>query len=114
MIFIQALLECSTGKQCAELNIVPRGNMEKDSSKENVVLNWPEQLNPWFVTGFSDGEAAFTFSRSGNSFALYFSICQREDNKSIIEKIQNYFGGIGKVYIRKEQLPTKHALWSGR
>jgi hypothetical protein len=66
-------------------------------------------LDPWFVTGFCEGEAAFTFSRSGDAFVLYFSICQREDNKKILEKVQNYFGGRGKIYIRKEQLPTRNS-----
>jgi len=60
-------------------------------------------LDPWYVTGLCDGEAAFTFSRSGNVFALYFSICQRNDNREIIEKVQRYFKGIGTIYTRKEQ-----------
>ncbi|MFH0877048.1 MAG: LAGLIDADG family homing endonuclease [Candidatus Omnitrophota bacterium] len=68
-----------------------------------------ESLDPWFVTGFSDGEAAFTFSRSGEVFALYFSITQREDNGAIVEKIRSYFGGIGKIYHRKEILPRKNS-----
>jgi hypothetical protein len=59
-------------------------------------------LDPWYVTGLCDGEAAFTFSRSGNAFSLYFSICQRNDNREIIEKVQRYFKGIGTIYIRKE------------
>lgn len=66
-------------------------------------------IDPWFVTGFSDGEAAFTFSRSGGMFALYFSITQREDNGRILEKIQDYFGGVGKIYRRKEQLPKQNS-----
>lgn len=68
-------------------------------------------LDPWFVTGFCDGEAAFTFSRSGSGFSLYFSICQRNDNREIIENIQRYFKGIGTIYTRKEQLPSR---FSGR
>jgi hypothetical protein len=84
---------------------VLRRNMENNSEKKNSI----ESLDPWFVTGFSDGEAAFTFSRSGDVFALYFSICQREDNREIVEKIQSYFNGIGKIYVRKEQLPKKNS-----
>ena len=63
-------------------------------------------LNPWYVTGFADGEAAFTYSRTGGSLALYFSINQREDNKELIEKIQVFFGYIGKIYHKKGSLPT--------
>jgi hypothetical protein len=68
--------------------------------------NNSENIDPWYVTGFSEGEAAFTFSRSGIAFALYFSITQRLDSKEILERVQKYFKGIGKIYSRKERLPT--------
>jgi len=55
-------------------------------------------LNPWYITGFCDGEAAFTYSRAGGTFNLYFSIKQREDRRQIVEEIQAYFGYIGKIY----------------
>ena len=48
-------------------------------------------LNPWYVTGFCDGEAAFTYSRAGGSFGLYFAVKQREDNRQIVEDIQEFF-----------------------
>lgn len=59
-------------------------------------------LNPWYVTGFCDGEAAFTYSRSGGTFGLYFSIKQREDNRQIVEDIREYFNYIGNIYRGKE------------
>lgn len=68
-----------------------------------------EKLNPWFITGFSDAEAAFTFSSSTTAFALYYSLAQRADNKEILEKVQKYFGGIGKIYARKETPPGKYS-----
>jgi hypothetical protein len=83
--------------------------MEKLFQKDEASSKNRESLNPWFVTGFSDGEAAFTFSRSGEGFSLYFSIRQREDNRVILEKIQSYFGGIGKIYFGKEQMPTRNS-----
>lgn len=58
-------------------------------------------LDPWFVTGFCDGEAAFTFSRAGGAFNLYFSVRQREDNRKIVEEIQKFFGYIGSIYKSK-------------
>jgi len=79
------------------------------STKQQDLDKTNTSLDPWFVTGFSDGEAAFTFSRSGDMFALYFSIAQRVDNKEIIEKIQSYFAGVGKIYRRKEKLPTRNS-----
>jgi hypothetical protein len=66
-------------------------------------------LTPWYVTGFSDGEAAFTYSRAGGTFALYFAIKQREDNKQIVEDIQEYFNYVGDIYRQKKALLTKNS-----
>jgi hypothetical protein len=66
-------------------------------------------LNPWYVTGFCDGEAAFTYSRAGGSFGLYFSIRQREDNRQIIEDIRQHFNNVGNIYLGKEVSPTKNS-----
>lgn len=63
-------------------------------------------LDPWYITGFCDGEAAFTYSRAGDTFGLYFAIKQREDNRQIIEDIQAYFNNVGYIYIQKEAAPT--------
>ena len=62
-----------------------------------------QQLDPWYITGFCDGEAAFTYSRAGGAFNLYFSLRQREDNRRIVEKIQEFFGYIGNIYISTGQ-----------
>jgi len=69
-------------------------------------------LNPWYVTGFCDGEAAFTYSRADGTFALYFAVRQREDNQQIVEEIQQYFGYVGSIYRGKEALPTKNSGFS--
>ncbi len=66
-------------------------------------------LNPWYVTGFCDGEAAFTYSRAGGTLALYFAIKQREDNQQIIEEIREYFHYVGNIYRQKESSPTKNS-----
>ena len=66
-------------------------------------------LSPWYITGFCDGEAAFTFSRSNGSFGLYFSIKQREDNRQIIEDIYQYFNQVGNLYRGKGALPTERS-----
>ncbi|MBN2831656.1 MAG: LAGLIDADG family homing endonuclease [Candidatus Omnitrophica bacterium] len=59
-------------------------------------------LSPWYVTGFCDGEAAFTYSRNGGSFALYFGVKQREDNRQIVEEIREFFDYLGNIYYQKE------------
>ena len=69
-------------------------------------------LNPWYITGFSDGEAAFTYSRAGGTFALYFAIKQREDNRQIVEDIREYFSYVGDIYAQKESSPTKNSGFS--
>lgn len=59
-------------------------------------------LEPWYVTGFCDGEAAFTYSRSSGSYAMYFAVKQREDNLQIIEAIHEFFNFAGYIYRGKE------------
>ena len=66
-------------------------------------------ISPWYVTGFCDGEAAFTYSRGSGSFSICFSIKQREDNKQIIEDIWEYFGHAGYIYQSKGSLPTRYS-----
>ena len=58
-------------------------------------------LTPWYVTGFCDGEAVFTYSRAGGTFGLYFSIKQKEDSRQLIEEIYKYFNYVGNLYIEK-------------
>ena len=76
---------------------------------KSVAWNIFKMLDPWYVTGFCDGEAAFTYSRAGGSFNLYFSIRQREDNRHIVEEIQRFFNFIGEIYRGKEALPGKRS-----
>jgi hypothetical protein len=69
-------------------------------------------LDPWYVTGFCDGEAAFTYSRAGGTFSLYFSIKQRADNQQIIKDIREYFNYIGTIYRHKEASNAKNSVFS--
>src|SRR6266542_1693162 len=57
-----------------------------------------EVLDPWYVTGFVEGEGAFTFSRSGRQMALYFAIKLTGADRGILDSIQEFFGGIGAIY----------------
>jgi len=67
-------------------------------------------LEPWYVTGFCDGEAVFTYSRASSSYGLYFAVKQREDNRQIIEEIYQFFNYVGYIYKQKE---SKSAPMSG-
>src|SRR5262245_53831997 len=64
-------------------------------------------LDPWYVTGFVEGEGTFTFSRSGPQMALYFAIKLTGSDRPILEAIQSYFGGIGRIYHVKPAAPTQ-------
>ena len=57
-----------------------------------------QALDPWYVTGFVEGEGAFTFSRNGRQMALYFAIKLTGPDKSILEAIRGYFEGAGAIY----------------
>jgi len=65
-------------------------------------------LNPWYVTGFCEGEAAFTYSRSGRSINLYFSIKLRADDKDVIAQLYDFFR-VGTIYRVRGRLPTAHS-----
>jgi hypothetical protein len=57
-----------------------------------------QQLDPWYVTGFVEGEGAFTFSRNGRQMALYFAIKLTGADRAILDTIREFFGGIGNIY----------------
>ena len=50
------------------------------------------------MTGFVEGEGAFTFSRSGRQLALYFAIKLTGADRGILEAMQQYFSGAGAIY----------------
>lgn len=66
-------------------------------------------LDPWYVTGFADGEGSFTYSRSGRQFVLYFSIKLTATDRPLLEALRDFFGA-GKIYEVKARPPTRAAL----
>jgi hypothetical protein len=62
-------------------------------------------LDPQYVTGFTDGEGTFTYSRSGQQMAMYFSIKLTAVDVPVLEKIQMFFAGIGRIYDVKARAP---------
>ena len=75
-------------------------------------------LDPWYVTGFVEGEGTFTYSRNGKQMALYFAVKLPEVDEPILQDLRDFFGGIGSIYFlrarssayyrvcRREQLPV--------
>lgn len=67
-----------------------------------------KKVNPWYITGLCEGEATFTYSRSGNfALNLYFAVKLAEKDKELIEMLHKYFN-VGKIYKVKASIPKKN------
>jgi len=76
--------------------------------------NISKKLNPWYVTGFCEGEVAFTFSRYENVIrSLYFGIKLTRADQDLIYKLHNFFGA-GRIFKVKSRRPDSriHSGWS--
>ena len=60
-----------------------------------------QSRDPWYITGFAEGCASFTYSRSGSVVALYFGIKVSIKDLVILQAVQAFFGGIGRIYTIK-------------
>lgn len=65
-------------------------------------------LNPFYVTGFSDGEACFHLAIGKNAkykIGYYvnpgFSIALHKKDENLLRKIQEFFGGIGVLRVKE-------------
>ena len=67
-----------------------------------------EIIDPWYVTGFCDGESTFTYSRSNNSLSLYFAIKLNVDDRELLYKIKDFFG-VGKMYVGRPIPPRRYS-----
>lgn len=70
-------------------------------------------LDPAYVTGFVDASGSFTYSRSSKQLALYFAVKLSAADRPLLEELQAFFGGIGRIYpeayfrvTRREELMT--------
>lgn len=70
----------------------------------SVILKYSEaKLNPYSVTGFSDGEACFILSilksrtKTGFSAVAGFKISLHEKDRALLESIKAYFNGVGSI-----------------
>ncbi len=55
-------------------------------------------LDPWYVTGFAESSGSFTYSRSGEVITLYFALKVGATDLPILQGLQAFFGGAGRVY----------------
>ncbi len=65
-------------------------------------------LTPWYVTGFCEGEAAFTYSKSGKGLALYFAVKTSAEDTDLILQLRDFFG-VGEIYKVKPRLPRTYS-----
>lgn len=63
-------------------------------------------LDPWYITGFADGDGSFTFSRNGRGISLYFSIKCYYGERPLLQQIQAFFGA-GSLYEVKKRTPKR-------
>lgn len=71
-------------------------------------LSKMERLNPWYITGFCDGESTFTYSRSSRNLSLYFAIKLNFEDRNLLYQIKDFFG-VGKIYVGKPIPPRKNS-----
>lgn len=64
-------------------------------------------LDPWYITGFSDGEGCFLLAvnkhkrfKLGYSLGAVFQIHLHSRDLALLERVKDYFG-VGKVYVEK-------------
>jgi len=74
----------------------------------NQLCNLSENLNPWFLTGFSDGESNFTVRIvKSNSVKVgwvvqpVFQIGLHKKDLNLLKKIQSFWG-VGEIYHKEE------------
>jgi hypothetical protein len=63
-----------------------------------------KKLNPYFVTGFADGESCFMINVSKDSknntgylVKVTFQIYLHSRDLPLLEEIQNFFNGVGNI-----------------
>lgn len=78
-------------------------NSNKKSFSALTTLQ-PVNINPWFITGFADGESSFIISvvrnnkyKTGWSVKPKFQLALHNKDTGLLLQIQKYFG-IGKLY----------------
>jgi len=72
----------------------------------------PKRLDPWYVTGFTEGEGAFTYSRSGRQLALYFAIKLTAADRGLLANLQSFFHGAGRIYRVAPRHPRSASGWT--
>lgn len=77
--------------------------------EQTNISNAQIDLNPHFISGFSDGESSFSInlaknikSKWGYSVVCVFSISLHKKDRALLESIKAFFNGVGNIYIDRE------------
>lgn len=95
--------------QSKKLFIVSPSKYQIYSVTKSTVIKSFQKLDPWFVSGFTDGEGCFglyiytnTASKIGWYVFLDFKITLHKKDKDLLDQIKKYFG-IGEISKHGEQ-----------
>jgi len=108
------------------IQLLPSGisKIEKCYSNQSnitnsVINNNIQKINPWFITGLTDGDGSFYISITKKSknlvgweIQIYFTIVTsiNPPNLNMLKHINNYFGNIGRISLKAT---TYHLTFSG-
>nr|ADN97200.1 group I intron-encoded double motif LAGLIDADG homing endonuclease [Ophiostoma minus] len=83
-----------------QIRILSKGLYKKECKFYSTLNN---NINPWFLTGFIDGEGCFKISLTkvnkaiGWKVQLFFQINLHEKDRALLKSIKNYLG-VGKIH----------------
>ena len=63
--------------------------------------------DPWYVSGFAEGEGIFTYSRNRLQLMVVFAIRLPATDHNLLEGIRDFFGGIGRIYSAPRRAPAR-------
>lgn len=97
-----SFLVIQKSKHIMQTRLITTGNNLSASSK--VLSNSNFEINPWFITGFIDGEGCFYISvvknkayKTGLRIKLSFEIHIHKKDQVLLEQIQKFFN-VSKIY----------------
>ena len=82
----------------------PRGALKNNKNLKNVISQDSLQVNPWFLTGFTDAEGCFvvgirrnTKCKIGWEVRAWFSIHLHKNDRALLLRIRASLGGVGNM-----------------
>jgi hypothetical protein len=90
-------------------------------STASLNYNYPTKVNPWFWSGFIDGEGSFSIIIDKNKYRKLgwrvqskFQIGVHKRDLSLLLQLQQFLGGIGSMYIHPFQNIVNYSIDSNK